>query len=373
MAPEWLSWAIFQTAPRDCRAPQDGTAATGEGFQWVVNYVEQSWPKMILIENVTNLAKDGEDTYIKSQLESRGYWVAQVELEASQYGSPVHRERLFFLCFRTDWPANCRGYNIWVSLLRETLSSSCVDMQPLDRFIVFCPTVRAAICKQLDFPIDDGAVQPKPTSDKAGCRDEHFEMFRAKGLSWPVEVMDDELHGFKLHTSGLSQRQVELIHFCHQIWEPQDDQPLDFLDVNMSLGKLTNYIGKGIENMKNPWRTTLATLIGSTVLVVRIFSDQNCEIRQLEPWEYFGLIGWSLTMWPEGCTDRPSKALCSNMAGNAFSGYIVSPLAVAFLAAVGATIGMSGDELKELENQPTDATAGSGDDEDDEQAADSLE
>ena len=62
-------------------------------------------PKVLFLENVKNFAKHDNgktlETVVKV-LDDLGYYVFYEVLNASQYGAPTSRERIYFVCFRKD-------------------------------------------------------------------------------------------------------------------------------------------------------------------------------------------------------------------------------------------------------------------------------
>jgi DNA (cytosine-5)-methyltransferase 1 len=74
----------------------------GTLFFDIVNIVEVKRPPVLVLENVKNLrSHDQGRTWkvIRSSLEELGYWVFDKVLDASDFGVPQHRERVFIVCF----------------------------------------------------------------------------------------------------------------------------------------------------------------------------------------------------------------------------------------------------------------------------------
>ena len=71
----------------------------------VFRIVAHHKPKVLFLENVKNLEKhDGGKTFqkIKDKLEQLGYTVYHQILNASEYGVPQARHRIYIVCFRDD-------------------------------------------------------------------------------------------------------------------------------------------------------------------------------------------------------------------------------------------------------------------------------
>ncbi|OHX66407.1 DNA cytosine methyltransferase [Flammeovirga pacifica] len=79
--------------------------ARGTLFFDIARIVHHHQPKLLLLENVRNFQRhDGGNTLrvVVQTLDDLGYSVDYKVLNASQYGLPQNRERIYFVCFRKD-------------------------------------------------------------------------------------------------------------------------------------------------------------------------------------------------------------------------------------------------------------------------------
>lgn len=77
----------------------------GTLFFDIVRIAKARMPKILFLENVKNFQKhDGGKTFAKvmAALDELGYNAFAKVLNASQYGAPTSRERIYFVCFRKD-------------------------------------------------------------------------------------------------------------------------------------------------------------------------------------------------------------------------------------------------------------------------------
>lgn len=77
----------------------------GTLFFDIARIVEHHKPKILFLENVKNLAKHNKGNTLKvieNVLVDLGYKVKYKVLNASDYGLPQNRERIFIVCFRND-------------------------------------------------------------------------------------------------------------------------------------------------------------------------------------------------------------------------------------------------------------------------------
>jgi hypothetical protein len=111
-------------------------------------------------------------------------------------------------------------------------------------------------------------------------------------------------------------------------------------DCHPSLNQLTGYKpgDQGLPD-QTPWKAAPPTLVGSTLMVVRLAEAR--VIRPLLAFELMQLIGWHRTAWNReerfsSQSDMPPSSLCTELAGNAFSAFAVLPLASSLVACTGA-------------------------------------
>jgi DNA (cytosine-5)-methyltransferase 1 len=77
--------------------------ANGNLFYDILRIVDSKSPRMVILENVKNLkGHDGGKTFstIKSSMEERGYKFDAKVLDASHYGSPQCRQRIFMVAYK---------------------------------------------------------------------------------------------------------------------------------------------------------------------------------------------------------------------------------------------------------------------------------
>lgn len=77
----------------------------GTLFFDIARIVKYHQPEILFLENVKNLEKHNKGKtlqVIKTTLDELGYDVSYKVLNASLYGAPTSRERIYFICFRKD-------------------------------------------------------------------------------------------------------------------------------------------------------------------------------------------------------------------------------------------------------------------------------
>ena len=96
----------FPCQPFSVSGKQLGFADTrGTLFFDIARIIEHHKPKIVFLENVANLDKHQDGTTVarmKQVLSSLGYSVFTETLNASHYGVPQSRRRLYFVAFRND-------------------------------------------------------------------------------------------------------------------------------------------------------------------------------------------------------------------------------------------------------------------------------
>ena len=130
---------------------------------------------------------------------------------------------------------------------------------------------------------------------------------------------------------GLTLRQLEAVAFLHQAFPPPAGfHGAEFVDIIMSVGFMLSYKrGDAALTSESPWCPEPKTIVSGSRLVVRLSCPGNKRARPLDPFECLQMFGWDRTMWH---TDplvgkMPSLDLSVGLAGNAFSAFVVGPLA----------------------------------------------
>lgn len=316
---------------------KDGTAATGKGFQAILRFVEKATPEVIILENVPQIAT--EEEYIKSEMNNRGFWCKCSEFDASAYGSCPVRKRWYLFAVKVgSRHVETNVSDLWTMMHMRFLNGLRTEPLQPDIFVVR-EEHRDSVSKALGFSFEEEAVRlPKIAKTDCNYKDEHFELYRSKGYRWPLDLSNcTEFDGYMVQLGGLVPRQAECVVFLHRTFEAAS--AYEFVDVNQGLGMMTNYKAKmdlvDEVELRNPWRPRPNALVGSCCVMVRIKSEKL--IRPLEGFEYMAMIGWSPCEWRRNVGDMPSRSLCSNMAGNAFSAFALGPLVSASLAVAGMT------------------------------------
>ena len=110
---------------------QNGFADTrGTLFFEIVRIVKKHTPRVLLLENVRNFEKHDHGKTLQTvvlTLEKIGYRVFYQVLNASDFGLPQNRERIFFVCFRNNlqiktfhFPQPCGRMTCLVDILEKT-------------------------------------------------------------------------------------------------------------------------------------------------------------------------------------------------------------------------------------------------------------
>lgn len=109
----------------------------GTLFFDVINIIELKRPPVAVLENVKNLkSHDQGRTWkvIKSSLEEQEYWVFDQVLDATDFGVPQHRERVFIVCFDKKVFADEPGFEFPKPLMVRPKLRDILDPAPPDRY-----------------------------------------------------------------------------------------------------------------------------------------------------------------------------------------------------------------------------------------------
>lgn len=185
-------------------------------------------------------------------------------------------------------------------------------------------------------------MEPRRKKDKEDCNylEEHKSFFELFDVDWPPKYPED-LAVYR----GLSRRQAESLYLLNQGFPADLDKP-EFVNVNWSLcrhfalKRHSELETKNHTDLKYPWKPTIQTITAHSMLVVR-FRTMRREgpvfmLRQFEPYEYMRCIGWDIRDWQSG-VDRSDNALAfyADLAGNAFSGFVVAPIIAGIVSYLG--------------------------------------
>jgi hypothetical protein len=179
----------------------------------------------------------------------------------------------------------------------------------------------------------DGAAdyKAKRVREGEGWVDKHMEIFREQGYPWPPKSSPDITE----IAETFGNRAAESVYFVNAHFKPTPGK-WEFYEANHTLERNLRWPPPDGKALLNPWRQQCTTLTGQSKIVVRRLQGDSLELRALHPLEAFRLIGWDLCDWKEPIWSQDVTAeLLTSLAGNAFSGFAVSPVIIASLGAFG--------------------------------------
>ena len=259
------------------------------------------------------------------------------------------------------------------------LSNQRIAPLPLHLFIDLDEEIMLSNRESLGF---SSMMEPRRKKDKEDCNylEEHKSFFEFFDMDWPPTYPED-LAVYR----GLSRRQGESLYLLNQAFPADLDKP-EFVNVNWSLCRhfaLKRHIEletKNRKDLKYPWKPTIQTITAHSMLVLRFRTMREGRevfmLRQFEPYEYMRCIGWDIRDWKSG-VNRSDNALAfyADLAGNAFSGFVVAPIIAGIVSYMGhikverptlpirATISVDDDDYDVIEScSPDWRSANDGDD-----------
>ena len=307
---------------------------TGKGFKAIMAYLTHASPPCVILENVTPLGEKNDDgdsdaAFILSDLRRIGYTSRVHTVMADEYGSLVPRARLYFVAMKS--------VHSEVSIddaYPSILTAMRVPKFDCAKFIDSATEDVERNLNKLGISRIACASSGKHAKVDPDFKTEHYEFYKDQSLSWPPDVSKGPWVSL-----NITRRQKEVAFFAACQF-PGDRGSSDFLDVNLSLGRLVGTGKAPIEAedtkpvLKNPWHKHPMTLTCHTLWLLRKTGfDANITLRVLEGHELMRLIGWCDEHWrvqvPRG--GRSGQVL-RDLAGNAFSGFACGPIAAATLA-----------------------------------------
>lgn len=299
-------------------------------------------------------------------------FACHVQLEATDYCSPVPRSRLWWAGIRHVIASNdvCASYfHEMLSYMRHAkhmfslTAADCLDMD--------CDTrVRTALRCQIPL-LADAAPYVAEDGKERDYKVMHYEIYARFGLQWPPDLSKVAASGgFKLH--GCTRRQAELLVLVDALWPCLDAcAEAEFVDLNTGCERL---LFPGCVDMdegklgQSPWTPHPMTLTGKVRLACRhrqLEADGThgrIVRRFVEAHEMLRMIGWDplghFKPWKHECeSDWEYIKLIWNMCGNAWSMFQYAPVALALIAVAGKYGGRSSGASRELRVSSSSASS----------------
>ena len=190
----------------------------------------------------------------------------------------------------------------------------------------------AAICEPLlEMPVVKRARVQKDMAWKAT----HEEVYAAHGLTWPP-MLCEELAAFP------HRRQGEVADIADKLFKPAKVGSWEWFDTNHTVERSLRWpVPEGSE-IHNPWKPRIPTMTALTSMVGRKVTLEGKKVlHHLHGLEAMSLIGWDLGFWkggesPFGKASAPNitPELLQDLAGNAWSAFAFTPIAIAAFGAV---------------------------------------
>ncbi|MBC7473463.1 MAG: DNA (cytosine-5-)-methyltransferase, partial [Candidatus Sericytochromatia bacterium] len=132
----------------------------GTLFFDILRIVKHHKPKILLLENVKNIEKHDKGKTLKvitNSLNNLGYKVNFKVLNASDYGLPQNRERIFIVCFKNDlnitdfqFPSPLKKYISLNDILEENANAKIIKRSDIKIHKIFEPQLN--IFGELELP-----------------------------------------------------------------------------------------------------------------------------------------------------------------------------------------------------------------------------
>jgi site-specific DNA-cytosine methylase len=303
---------------------QDGLGKTGCAFKDTQDVIAAHRPERCFGENLKNLEIatpqhqcSNDAIYVKEWFRKMGYWSESYICKAADSGSGADRCRWLLFCVRGDVKSIAR-----LLYIEQVLGRIRVPPIDDDAFEVGGDEIAQRR------PIQQ--VTKKIKAD-ATYLEVHAQAFGEKGIAWPPSLNDfKEALGTSLNDLG--GRSLEVVYYIHKAHPPKvtEDKKtmVQWIDVNQSLERLC-----GPKFEKNPWSDRIMTVTTKMLLVKRgtIKTGDGVSFSQfklMDGVELMQLMGFDISYFK---TDKPlpSNALATQMAGNAFSGFMLGAFHIA--------------------------------------------
>lgn len=147
---------------------------TGKGWESVLDYVDTSRPRMLVLENVPQLAQVSQSDdciaasdadHIVGELAQRGYWATYIVFDAQDHGSFCHRKRAYFV-------AGLGAREAATGLFEQLVVSMKIGPGKADDFI---------LTDELLSEVGDSGISVAPTPDHSAKGSKQDTIFAVAG------------------------------------------------------------------------------------------------------------------------------------------------------------------------------------------------
>ena len=248
--------------------------------------------------------------------------------------------RLLWACLKDihpDW--ECSDIDRWFYRLFFQFKVS-TPFKAID-FLEVNEEVCRAIADRLKMPLMSEFTVVEREIGNDGWKNMNLNIYRANGFVW---LLDPDTHHSKslIEYHCFRPRVIDSLFLLDVLFPPgQCEEPFELIDVNPTLERmLESYVDEDFKlkdslGARSPWKSWSPTLVVSGRLVVRHKIDglrpgASCylhNVRLVEPFEAFRLVGWCESMWlpfEKEVTVRDMGVML-NIAGNAFSAFHYLP------------------------------------------------
>lgn len=321
------------SANRGCVQRNEG--ASGQTFGKCLEYISNSRPWISILENVVELTETDENVttsdedWILESFTKLGFLAYSYRVNSVDFGSVCERNRLYFLVL--DAPNDSPEASAKLNQIQRTLGT--LKLGPGD-FNDICMSPSVVELYTGDAP---GRTKIKRARESDAWMDKHREIFGALEVPWPPVLPQDFMATF----SDFGPRAMELVYIAHTRFPPPSVATWEFLDANPTLERVLQWPPPPNKDVRNPWRAICGTLTGMTKLVVRRLSPAgDLELRPAHCLESMRMMGWDLLHYRQPIfTERVTPDVLVSLAGNAFSAFAITPLALCALGIGGAVLG----------------------------------
>jgi site-specific DNA-cytosine methylase len=289
---------------------QEGKGKTSETFELLLAFIKKSKPYLIVMENLREIfamddsAVISDGIYVCEAVAALGYSIVTwVVAKATATGSAATRIRVYFIA-------------VWKLSLGKAL---CNDEHEVylakDNIKTFINTFHGAFqscpANPIDFLLPDNVLDGECESDgepsaKAARKDpdsakfleEHMDIFRAYGMTWPPALLD-EVDGATITYTNMSRRVREVVYFLHKLHGPLSKAnhkagTVQFIDANLSLKWIMSWSAeKRTGSCKDAWKDSVPALTCQSKMVVRSLSTEGTvtTIKALSGYEHMSVRG----------------------------------------------------------------------------------
>ena len=291
---------------------EKGTDKTGSTAVALLKYIKDFRPAIAIMENVKAIKGPNLSQVVKV-LNKDGYYVWNPVLRSQDYGASMRRERQYMIGIKTSNEA-INQFDLdftvapWIHRMNIVLLSMRIGQGSLKDVLLDESDPRLELFQEID-----RSTSKRSKKDDAVWMIDHQTMFMDENAEWPVKIDKGASDRFLQNTSNFPRRMQEVCYYYEYLKAPRECPAgsMSTHDINMSL----------------TWGSTACDILVCIITSSVIWLTKRQRV--LRGWEALRAQGFPAHLVKH---DALTENKFIELAGNAFSGFVLTPLFISILS-----------------------------------------